>query len=112
MPHITQGQTQKANRTKLFACTHRPAAQSVNKHIPGIKGHVSGESVCGCFTKEEAYALVEALSVCAGWGGGCDGGRQALLQEDQRVARAVTQRVGAAAQLFAAVGVNAVYQAI
>lgn len=85
-------------------------AQRVNKHIPGIKGHVSRECVCGCFTKEEAYALVEALSVCAGgWGGG---GRQALLQEDQRVGRAVTQRVGAAAQLFTAVGVDAVDQAI
>lgn len=111
MPRGTQGHT-KANKTRLFVCTHSPAAQRVNKHIPGIKGHVPRERVCGCFTKEETYALVEALSVCAGGRGGRVSGRRALLQQDKRVCRAVTQRVGAAAQLFTAVGVNAVDEAI
>lgn len=41
-------------------------AQRVNKHIPGIKGHISRESVCSCFAKEEAYAAVEAVCVRAG----------------------------------------------
>lgn len=92
--------------------TQTQSTQRVNKHIPGIKGHVSGESVCSCFAKEEAYAPVEAVTVCAGGRGGRGGGQRALLQQGQGVGRAVTQRVGAAAQLLATVRVHAVDQAI
>lgn len=84
----------------------------VNKHIPGIKGHVSRESVCGCLAKEKAYAAVEAVSVCARGRGGCGGDQRALLQQGQGVGRAVAQRVRAAAQLFAAVRVHTVNKTV
>lgn len=89
-----------------------PDTQRVNKHIPGIKGHVSGESVCGCLAEEEAYAAVEAVSVCAGGWRGCGGGQRALLQQGQGVGRAVAQRVRATAQLLTAVWVHTVHQAV
>lgn len=80
--------------------------------IPGIKGHVSRESVCGRLAKEEAYAAVEAVSVCAGGRGGSGGGQRALLQQGQGVGRAMTQGVRAATQLLATVWVHAVHEAI
>ena len=92
--------------------TQIQANKRVYEHIPGIKGHVSGESVCGRFAKEETYAAVEAVGVCAGgrgWGGG---GQRALLQQGHGVGRAVTQRVRAAAQLLAAIWVHTVHEAV
>lgn len=68
--------------------------------------------MCGRLAKEEAYAVVEAVSVCVGGRGGCGWGQRALLQQGQGVGRAVTQRVRAAAQLLATVGVHAVHEAI
>lgn len=87
-------------------------AQRVNKHIPGIKGHISRESVCGCLAKKEAYAAVEAVCVRAGWRGRCSGGQRALQQQGQWVGRTMAQGVRATAQLLAAVGVYTVNQAI
>ncbi len=110
----TEGHTrrQKANTQRYSHADTDPGIQRVNKRIPGIKGHVSGECVCGRFAKEEAYAPVEAVSVCAGGRGGCGGGQRALLQQGQGVGRAVAQRVGATAQLLATVRVDAVHQTI
>lgn len=83
--------------------------QRVNKSIPGIKGHVSWESVCGRLAEEEAYAAVEAMGVHAC---GCSGGQRTLLQQGEWVGRAVAQRVRAAAQLFAAVRIHTVDQPV
>lgn len=58
-------------------------AQRVNKCIPGIKGHVSRESVRGCLAEKEADAVVEAVS--AGGRMRCGEGKRALLQQGQRV---------------------------
>lgn len=66
----------------------------------------------GRLAEEEAYAAVEAVGVRAGGGRRRRGGRRALLQQGQGVGRAVAQRVRAAAQLLAAVGVHAVHQAV
>lgn len=91
---------------------HANADPGKQEHIPGIKGHVSRESVCGRFAEEEAYAAVEAVCVCAGGRGGCGGGQRALLQQGQGVRGAVAQRVRAATQLLATVRVHAVHEAV
>lgn len=91
---------------------HSQVREKVNKCIPGIKGHISRDCVCGCLAEEKAYAAVEALGVCAGGCRGCAGGQRALLQQGQRVGRTVTQGVGAAAQLLATIRINTVYQTI
>lgn len=92
-------------------CRHTHT-QIVNKHTPRIKGHFSGEDVCGCLAQEEANSLVEAEGVCVGRGGGRGGGQGVLLQQGQRVGRTLTQRVRATAQLLTAVWVHTVYQAV
>lgn len=92
--------------------TQTRCAQRVNKRIPGIKGHVSGECVCGRSAEEEAHAAVEAVRVCAGRRGRCSGGQRDLLQQGQGVSRAVAQGVGATAELLTTVGVHAVRQAV
>lgn len=65
--------------------------------------------MCGRLAEEEAYAAVEALRVRAG---GRAGEQRALLQQGERVGRAVAQRVGAAAQLLAAVRIHAVDESV
>lgn len=87
-------------------------AQRVNKCIPGIKGHVSRESVRGRLAEKEADAVVEAVSVCAGGRMRCGEGKRALLQQGQRVGWTLAQGVRATAQLLAAIGIYAVQQAI
>lgn len=62
-------------------------------NVPGVEGHVSGESVCRCLAKKEAYAAVEALRVCADGRGGWAGTGGVLLQQRQGVGRAVAQWV-------------------
>lgn len=64
---------------KRICINTEPGTQRVNKCIPGIKGHVSRESVRGRFAEEKVYAAVEAVSVCARGASGCHGGQWALL---------------------------------
>lgn len=96
----------------MHACVS-PGKRGARRHVPGIKGHVSGEGVRGRLAEEEADAAVEAVGVRAGGRGGGRGGRRwPLLKQGHGVGRAVTQRVGPAAQLLAAVRVHAVHEAV
>lgn len=110
--YCTVGQKKKDTDNESTWRYSDPGTQTVTKHIPGIKGHISRESVCGRLAKEEAYAAVEAVSVWAAWWRRCGGGLRTLLQQGQGVGRAVTQGVRATAQLLAAVWVHTVHQPI